>query len=255
LSIAFASHTLAVNPAMRERLVRLGVPPARVTVVANSPSLVRFDAATLPRRAFRADGSLRLIYAGALTPTYEVDVALQAVALLASTRPDLDVRFEVYGRGDRESALRALGASLGVADRVTFHGRIPIDAVPAAIAAADIGLAPTHLDAFTKLTMSTKIHEYAAMGKPVVASRLPVVDRTFPTGTVARYESGDVAGMAAAITAFADDSELRALAVERTARIVAETSWEHEAVGYVALVDRLALGGTVRLAQATPSRR
>ena len=28
------------------------------------------------------------------------------------------------------------------------------------------------------------------MGKPVVASRLPMVERTFPPGTVATYASG-----------------------------------------------------------------
>ena len=65
---------------------------------------------------------------------------------------------------------------------MTFHGRIPIDDVPAAVAAADIGLAPTRRDPFTDLTLSTKVYEYAAMGKPVVASRLPMVVATFPPG-------------------------------------------------------------------------
>ena len=67
------------------------------------------------------------------------------------------------------------------------------------MAAADIGLAPTRLDRFTAMTLSTKVYEYAAMGKPVVASRLPLVERTFPEGTVAAYEPGDAEGMAAAI--------------------------------------------------------
>ena len=50
--------------------------------------------------------------------------------------------FEVYGRGDTGPALAAQAAELGIADRVTFHGRIAIEDVPAAVAAADIGLAP-----------------------------------------------------------------------------------------------------------------
>ena len=120
-------------------------------------------------------------------------------------RPDLDVRFDLYGRGDSEDELRALAAELGIAERVTFHGRIPIEDVPAAVAAADIGLAPTRRDPFTAMSLSTKVFEYAAMGKPVVASRLPMVERTFPEGTVATYEPGDAAAMAAAILALADD--------------------------------------------------
>ncbi len=100
LSIAASTAVITVNPAMRDRLVRLGVPAAKAGVVVNSPSLGRFDIAAWPRRAFREDGRLRLIYTGALTPTYELDVAIAAVARVAAARPALDVTFEVYGRGD-----------------------------------------------------------------------------------------------------------------------------------------------------------
>jgi glycosyltransferase involved in cell wall biosynthesis len=239
LSIAISSQTLSVNSAMRDRLLSLGVSPDKVAIVINSPSLARFDAAAHPTRPFRADGSLRLIYTGGLTPTYEVDVAVRAVARLATDRPDLDPRLEIYGRGDTEEPLRELAEQLGVARRVTFHGRIPIDDVPAAVAAADIGLAPTRRDPFTDLTLSTKVYEYAAMGKPVVASRLPMVVSTFPPGTVATYDSGDDADMAAALVAFADHPIAREAAVARTAAVVHEEAWEQASKVYVAIVDRL----------------
>ena len=190
--------------------------------------------------AFREDGTLRLVYAGALTPTYEVDVAIRAVARVAAERPDLDVRLDLYGRGDSEDALRALAVDLGIRGRVTFHGRIPIDDVPAAVAAADIGLAPTRRDPFTAMTLSTKVYEYAAMGKPVVASRLPLVERTFPDGTVAFYEPGDADGMARAIVAIADDPFGRAAAIDGSQDVVRDAAWEREAERYVAIVDRLA---------------
>jgi glycosyltransferase involved in cell wall biosynthesis len=239
LSIAMSMAVITVNPAMRDRLVRLGVPAAKAGVVVNSPSLARFDIAAHPRRAFREDGRLRLIYTGALTPTYELDVAIAAVARVAAARPALDVAFEVYGRGDSGPALAAQAAELGIADRVTFHGRIAIEDVPAAVAGADIGLAPTRHDRFTDMSLSTKVFEYAAMGKPVVASRLPMVEQTFPPGTVAAYTPGDPEAMADAILAFADDPDARQAAVAATAEIVQAGSWEHEAKGYLALVERL----------------
>jgi glycosyltransferase involved in cell wall biosynthesis len=255
MAISCASTTLSVNDAMRDRLLRLGIRPDRVTVVGNSPSLARFDITAHLHRAFREDGSLRLIYAGGLTPTYEVDVAIRAVARLHATRPDLDVRFEVYGRGDTEPALRSLADELGIASRVTFHGRIPVDDVPAAVAAADIGVAPTRRNDFTVLTMSTKIHEYAAMGKPVVATRLPMVERTFPPGSVQTYEADDVDTMVTAIATLADDPAIRSAAIERTARIVRDSAWERESIGYLAIVERLARDGRQPIPVATPSRR
>jgi glycosyltransferase involved in cell wall biosynthesis len=242
LSIAAASHAITVNEALGRRLVGLGVPADRVSVVINSPSLARFDPARHERRAFAQDGTLRLVYAGALTPTYELDVAVQAVARLREARPQLPVVLNVYGRGDSEPALRAQADRLGLDGGVVFHGRIPIEDVPAAIAAADIGLAPTRRDEFTDVSLSTKIFEYGAMDKPAVASRLPLVERTFEPGTVATYEPGEPTALAEAILRIADDPAEREAAVGRTAARIRDLAWEREAERYVALVDRLAKG-------------
>jgi glycosyltransferase involved in cell wall biosynthesis len=239
LSIGLATAAVTVNEAMRERLVDLGVSPDRVTVVANSPSLRRFDPAPHERRSFGADGVVRLVYAGALTPTYELDVTLEALARIRELRPESDIRLEVYGRGDAAERLVEEARHLGIDDRVTFHGRIPIEDVPAAIARADIGLAPTRQDRFTDVSLSTKVFEYAAMGKPVVASALPMVVRTFPPGSIATYEPGDPDALAAAILGIVDDEPARTAAVARAGAIVKGASWEVESERYLALVERL----------------
>jgi glycosyltransferase involved in cell wall biosynthesis len=239
-SIALSTTTITVTEAMADRLVGLGVSRDKLEIVINSPSLARFDAAAHPRRAFREDGRLRLVYAGALTPTYELDVALRALAGLVAARPELDAVLELYGRGDSEDALRVLVDELGIADRVAFHGRIPIDEVPAAVAAADIGIAPTRLDRFTAMSQSGKVYEYAAMGKPVVASALPMVERNFPEGAVATYPAGDATAMIAAILRLVDDPPYRESAVAKATAVIEASAWENASRGYLALIERLA---------------
>ena len=243
ISIKFASAAITVNDALAARLVSIGVKPEKVTVLLNSPSLTRFDPEMHPRRTFMADGSLRLVYAGALTPTYELDVTIDAVARVRALRPDLPVVFDVFGRGDSEGALRERAARLGIGDAVVLHGRIPIEDVPAAIAAADIGLAPTRRDPFTDFSLSTKIFEYGAMGKPVVASRLPLVERTFPPGSVATYLPGDAESLATAILGLIDDPARREAAVAATRVRIGELSWDHESERLWELIDRLAADG------------
>ena len=238
LSIGYATVVFSVNELMRDRLVALGRPADKLIVVPNAPDLARFDPAIVPVRPFRADGRLRIVYTGALTPVYELDVALRALARIVAGRPDLDACLELYGRGDSEADLRALAAGLGIGERVTFHGRIPLEDVPAAVAAADLGIAPTRLDDFTATSLSTKVFEYAALRKPVVASRLPLVERTFGTDTVVTYPSGDDAAMAAAVIQLADDEDDRRGRVERAAARVAELGWATEADRYAAIVDR-----------------
>ena len=201
---------------------------------------VRFDPEAHPSREFMADGTLRIVYAGALTPTYELDVLLDAVARLRTDRPDLPVRVDLFGRGDSEPALRSQVARLGLDDGVAFHGRIPIETVPGAIAAADVGVAPTRRDRFTDISLSTKIFEYAAMGKPAVCSSLPMVERTFPAGTVFAYPPGDSAALAGALLAVVRDPAARDASVRSALDITHGLAWEVQAPRYVELVERLA---------------
>lgn len=242
LAIGAADAAITVNDALRDRLVGLGVPAEKVTVILNTPDLALFDPALQPERPFRADGTLRLVYTGALTPTYEVDVAIEAIRRLADRRPDLPVVLDLYGRGDAEAAFRARAAQLGLGERVRFHGRVPLEAVPARVAAADIGLAPTRRSEMTDHSLSTKLFEYAALGKPVVASALPTVSRYFEPGTVAGYEPGNPDDLARAILELVDDAGGRAARVARTGRRVHELGWDREAQRYVALVERLVRG-------------
>lgn len=242
LSIGAASHAITVNTALHARLLEIGVPPGHVSVVRNTPSLARFDAGAHPARDFMADGTLRIVYAGALTPTYELDVAIRAVARLAAVRPGLPVHLDLYGRGDTRAALEALAVDLSIGDRVSFHGRIPLDDVPAAIANADVGIAPTRKDPFTDASLSTKILEYAVMRRSAVASDLPLVGGTFPAGTVTTYSPGDPGDLASRLLGLVDDPAAREAAINASAELVGSMTWERDAPAYLALLDRLAVG-------------
>jgi glycosyltransferase involved in cell wall biosynthesis len=220
------------------------VPPDRIHVVLNAPDLARFRLDEHPHRPFMADGELRLVYAGAVTPIYELDVVVRAIARLvcgAVGEPPVPfrVRFDIYGRGDSAERIASLAADLGVADRVVFHGRIPLEAVAGQVAAADVGLAPTRRDAFTDFSLSTKIFEYAAMGKVAVCSRLPTVER-YVGGAVLMYEPGDPIALAAGLRQLVADPALRARLMRAADARVHAMSWDTESERYVKLVNRLA---------------
>ncbi|HYL41197.1 MAG TPA: glycosyltransferase, partial [Candidatus Binatus sp.] len=240
LSVAVATHALTANEALRERLIDRGADPTRVTTVPNAPSLARFDPAGLDRRRFMADGCLRLVYAGAVTPTYDLGVVLDALELLALDRPELVITFDVYGRGDAEDELRARSAATGTHSRIQLHGRLPIERMPESLAAADVGVAPIAPSRFTRLSFSTKLLEYGAMGLPIATARLPLAERLLGDDAVWFFEAGDPASLASAIGAIVDDAGARESRVQVMTARVRALSWELEQARYVALIERLA---------------
>jgi glycosyltransferase involved in cell wall biosynthesis len=241
VSISLADVVLSVNAQRRLRLLDLGASPAKLRVVPNGPSLARFSDHSWVRRSFMEDGTLRLVYAGAITPLYELDNVLRALARLAIDRPGLAIRWDLYGRGDELERLAALAAELGLAERVRLHGRVPLEEVPRRLAAADIGMSPIQRNPFTEISLPTKILEYAAMGLPVIAASLGGAREHFEPLMLAWYESGDVASLAAAITRLVDDAETREQMVAAAGARARELSWDREAPAYVALVEDLAV--------------
>ncbi len=240
ISIAQAKAVISVNHPRNARLLDLGYRADKLHVVTNGPSLGRFQPEMHPVRPFMEDGILRIVYTGAVTPLYELDVVIRAIARIRDERPNLPVVFDVYGRGDAESGLRALAADLGIGDRVTFHGRVPLEAIAPAVAAIDIGVSPIRRDPFTEISMPTKALEYAVMGKPAIAADLPAARDHFDPEMLSWYESGDPASMAAAILRLVDQPDAREAGAAAAGARARDLSWDRESRAYVELVDAVA---------------
>jgi len=116
-----------------------------------------------------------------------------------------DVRFDIYGGGGREDALRAEFASLGVANRAHVHG--PTEDICAALEGMDIFGYPLAADAYA--TSEKVLQEAMWVGIPPV-----VFDHGGPAAMVVDGESGlvvsDERGYVGAIERLASDAELRA---------------------------------------------
>ncbi|MFQ3618776.1 MAG: glycosyltransferase family 4 protein [Cyanobacteriota bacterium] len=69
---------------------------------------------------------LEIVYFGRLTPYKGVDRCLRAVAI-AHHQLGCDVMFHIIGSGEQAEALKHLAQSLGISERVVFHGALPFD--------------------------------------------------------------------------------------------------------------------------------
>lgn len=231
-AIRFADASLAVSAPVLERYVARGAPRDAFTVVMNAPDPRWFH------RGWRADprppGPPRIVSHGTLVERHGFDVLIHALADVPGAL------LEVVGEGEARPDLERLAADLGLAGRVTFAGRVPLERVAARVAAADIGVVANRSDPFTDLVVPTKLLEYAALGVPAVVARTPAVEAYFPPDAVRYVAPGDPASLAAALRALVVDSAERSRLAAAAGRALGPIAWPAMAARYVARVEAAA---------------
>ena len=236
VSAAMADGLVFVTPEARELLAARRVTAPRTQVVMNTPDERVFGERRAP---VAADGGeeLRVVYHGGLAERFGVETLVRAVAQLRSQGQP--VRLDVYG-SDAEAARRigALAAELSPDGIHVAPQPTPVEEIPGKLEEADLGVVPTLDDDFTELLLPVKLLEYVHMGMPVVASRLPVIERYFG-GDVLLAEPGDVASFAAAIEGIRRAPESALARARGAAERLARIEWRRQREGYLDLVDGL----------------
>ena len=235
-SAAIADAIITVHEPLRQLAIARGVPARRISVVMDSADERLFDPSRHPRRPFRDGGRLRLIHHSNLQRIYGLDLAVEAVSLLPD---DLDPHLDVFGDGPFRGEVEAAIARHDAAKRVTLHGRVSQDALPEALASADIGLVPTRPEPYTAYSLSTKLIECVAMGVPVIASDLRTFRTHFDTSAIRYVPGGDPRALASAIEELAADPAGAMALAKEAQRQAKPYAWAVQSAHYLAVVDGL----------------
>jgi len=146
-------HVVSVN---EEHVPLLEQSQPNVSCIPNGVDLDRFDVDEP-----QVEG--RIVFLGRLAPKKRVSDLIRAFERIATDYPDAEL--VVVGEGPLEEELRELAAELGVADRVTFTGRLEAEAIPRYYASAELFVLPSVWEGHPL----TLLEAWAA-SRPVVAS-------------------------------------------------------------------------------------
>ncbi len=170
--LARVDHTLAVVEESASRLVRLGIDPSNISVVSNTPPRERAENFNhLPRPADLPEGDPIIVYLGNLDPGRGVDTLIASIPQVLRRAPR--ARLLVIGTGSQLDALKSQVYALEVQDAVAFLGWIPYRLTQSYLAHCDICVIPHDSTESNNTTISNKIFDYMAAGKPIVVSDSP----------------------------------------------------------------------------------
>lgn len=215
------------------------VPDERIEVITDGVDPQQFQPgsdglAIRQRYGIPAERPL-LVYTGLLNAYQGIDLLLQALQRLAQR--GVDFHALVVGYPDVER-YRAQAASLGLAGRVSFPGRVPFEAMAEVLAAADIGVS-------AKLPGSEgniKLYTYMAAGLPTVTFDTPM-NREIVAETGVLVGRVDAEGFAEGLAGLlAAPSRWPEMGASARRRAVDEFSWRSVAERLVRVYERCTTG-------------
>ncbi|MGO8861389.1 MAG: glycosyltransferase family 4 protein [Acidimicrobiales bacterium] len=235
-----ADQVIATNDSYRRIVLeRDGVSPTSVTVVRTGPDLASLRRSTAQPSVLRTKPHVAA-YLGVMGPQDGVDLVLKVADQVVHRLGRHDIGFTLIGSGDCYDELVALSHHLGLTDYVTFTGRIPDADVAAILSSADVGISPDPKNPLNDVSTMNKTMEYMAFELPVVAFDL--WETRISASDAAVYATpNDVEELAKLLVDLVDD-EPRRLSMGRAgrARIETELAWEHQALRYVGVYEKLA---------------
>lgn len=220
------------------RLVGLGAPPERISVVPYGVAAEQFvptaDRSVRAELGLRADQPL-LMWISRMVYKKGVHVLLDAMPAVLRTHPDAVL--VLGGYGDLRADLEAQAHRLGLGDHVLFPGSIPHGAVNGYWNAADVVVVPAVHDQRGNVDgLPNMLLEAMSAGRPIVASRIAGIPQVITDGEHGLLvPEADPAALAAALIRLLDDRALAArLGHAARARVEQELRWPHIAARFEA---------------------
>ena len=115
-----------------------------------------------------------VVYIGTLARVRRIDFLVQVIARVIESVPE--VALVLVGDGEDQADRDAItneATKLGISDFVTITGFLPREKALSYVAKADVCVSPFYPTPILNSTSPTKIVEYMALGKPVVANDHP----------------------------------------------------------------------------------
>jgi glycosyltransferase involved in cell wall biosynthesis len=234
INLRAADRVVVVSDVLRDALVAAGTPAKKILVNPNAvnPEQFRPDVdGTAIRHRLALGTSTAIGFSGTFGHWHGIPTLADVLARVLAARPD--VRWLLIGDGPLRYLVDQAIVSHGLHNQVVLPGVVPHADMPAYLAACDVLVSPhgRQADGGEFFGSPTKLYEYMAAGRPIVASAVgQIADVLQHEQSALLVPPDDPDALCAAIVRLVDDSCLRArLARNARQAATAQHTWRQNA--------------------------
>lgn len=234
-----ADVSIATNESYKKIAIeRGGMDESRIYVVRSGPKLEKWPILP-PKESLKKGGKYLVGYVGVMGQQEGIEYLLQAARHIVKEMRRDDIHFALVGGGPMLGEMQKMAKDFGIADYVTFTGRVPDQELLETLNTADVCVNPDVANEMNDKSTMNKIMEYMALGKPIV--QFDLREGRFSAGDASIYvNNNDAIDMARGIVALLGDPARRARMGEfGRHRVENELEWRHEAPKLLAAYDAL----------------
>jgi len=229
-SIGLADLVVTVNIACQRIFSTRSCRPEKIAVVMNSPDGQIFPFRAPQQRDFPTQiekNPFVIMYHGSLVERNGLDVAIDALELVRNGVPSAELHVFGPSTDFLERMLKKVHEK-HLDEAVRYFGPKRLEELVREIDKCDVGVIPNHRNAFTEINTPTRIFEYLALGKPVIAPSTPGILDYFSEKSLLFFEPGNPGDLANQMEfAFSHPNELLEI-VRNGQQVFLEHTWDRE---------------------------
>ncbi|MCD4678476.1 MAG: glycosyltransferase family 4 protein, partial [Desulfobacula sp.] len=178
-TIKGADKIFVINKGLKDYAVEMGGSANKISVIPAGVDLDKFnprvDGSPIREKYGIKKDDVLLFFMGWI---YDFS-GMKEVAESLSITDNENIKLMIVGEGDLYEALLKMKSEKNLDGKLILTGKVPFEEIPEHIAAADICLLPAYKNEIMMNIVPIKVYEYMAMGKTVIATNLPGLQKEF----------------------------------------------------------------------------
>jgi glycosyltransferase involved in cell wall biosynthesis len=174
ISVKMCDHVLVMIEESKDRLIRKGLSPEKISIVSNTPPIY----STWSGSRQHSGENLRVVYVGFITELRGLDILVRATKKFLDKVSDKDsIKVDIIGKGSFKEKLVDLVRELGLEGNVSIHGWLEPNQMDEILRQANVGALTYRVCGHWNHTIPNKLFDYMLAGLPVLATEVIPISR------------------------------------------------------------------------------